>query len=72
MLRRYNAPVTLLPFDMLFVPFLQNLRGSNQPDSARALLPLGSSHGCKATYEALPVLIPGLGLEGGYKPTPAN
>ena len=72
MLRRYNAPITLLPSDLLFVPSLQNLQGCNQPDHARVLLSLGSSHGCKATHEALHVPIPSLGLEGGHKPTPTN
>ena len=66
MMRRYNAPVTHLPSDLLFVLSLQNLRGSNQPDPTCALLPLGSSHGCKATHEALPLPIPDLGLEGGH------
>ena len=66
MLRGYNAPVTLLSFELLFVPILQNLQGFNQPDHARALLPLGSSHGRKATHETLSVSMLGLGLEGGY------
>ena len=35
-------------------------------DSACALLPLGSSHGCKATHEALSMSMLDLTLEGGY------
>ena len=72
MMRRYNALVSLLPFDMLFIPFLHNLRGSNQPDPTNALLLLGYSHGCKATHEALPMSIPSLGPKGGYKPNLTN
>ena len=39
---------------------------TNLIDLIRALLPLGSFHGKKATHEALSVSMLGLGLEGGY------
>ena len=35
-------------------------------DPACALLPLGSSHGCKDTHEALSMPMLDLGLKGGY------
>ena len=57
------------PWTSLFIPFLQNLQGFNQLDPACALLSLGSSHGCKATHEALYVPMPDLGLEGGHSNT---
>ena len=58
-----------LPFyhlTLLLIPFLQNLRSSNQPNPVCALLLLGSSHRCKATYETLHASMPDLGLEGGH------
>ena len=58
------------PLPLLFIRSLQNLQGFNQPDPASALLLLGSSHGRKATHEALPMSMPDLGLKGGHKPTP--
>ena len=47
--------LTFCSLPLLFIPFLRNLQGFNQPNLAHALLLLGSSHGRKATHEALPV-----------------
>ena len=52
------------PLNLLLIPSYKISETSIQHDHVRVLLPQWSSHGCKATHEALHVPIPDLGFEG--------
>ena len=55
---------SILPWLLYYIP--QDLQGFIQPNLVFALLSFRSSHGCKATHEALHVPIPDLVLKGGH------
>ena len=65
-LSRNNAPITICPLTLHLIPSYRISETFIQLDHACALLLLRSSHGCKATHEALHIPIPDLGLEEGH------
>ena len=65
-LSRNNSPITISPLTLHLIPSYKISDTFIQLDHACALLLLRSSHGCKATHEALHMPIPDLGLEGDH------
>ena len=70
--RHIASQLPFSPLTFLFIPPCKIPKASIHTYLVFSLLPYRSSHGCKATHEALHVPLIGLGLKGGYKPIPTE